>query len=47
MTAALEVIGLTKHFGGLPAVDKVTITVPQGDRRLLLGPNGAGKSSTW
>ncbi len=44
---ALEVGGLTKYFGGLPAVHEVTIEVPQGDRRLLLGPNGAGKTTLF
>ena len=46
-TAALEVQGLAKSFGGLPVITNVSITVPQGQRRLLLGPNGAGKTTLF
>ena len=47
MTAALEISDLRRRFGGITAVDGVTISVPQGDRRLLLGPNGAGKTTLF
>lgn len=48
MTApALEVKGLDRFFGGLPAVKDVTMTVQPGERRLLLGPNGAGKTTLF
>ena len=48
MTAlALEVKGLHRLFGGLPAVRDVSMQVPAGERRLLLGPNGAGKTTLF
>ena len=41
----LEVTGLTKHYGGVHAVDGVSFTVERGSITGLIGPNGAGKSS--
>ena len=43
--AALEVEGLSRNFGGLAAVQNVSITVGSGEIRALIGPNGAGKST--
>ncbi|HEY1420492.1 MAG TPA: ABC transporter ATP-binding protein [Candidatus Dormibacteraeota bacterium] len=43
--AALEVRGLTKHFGGVYAVDECTFQAPLGQVTGLIGPNGAGKST--
>jgi ABC-type branched-subunit amino acid transport system ATPase component/ABC-type branched-subunit amino acid transport system permease subunit len=42
---ALKTDALTLRFGGLTAVDKVSIEVQSGTVHALIGPNGAGKSS--
>ena len=47
MTPALQVNGLNKRFGGLPATRNVSLTVMPGERRLIIGPNGAGKTTLF
>ena len=42
----LELKGLSKHFGGVHAVDGLDLTVKQGEIFGLIGPNGSGKSTT-
>ncbi len=47
MTALLVVENLSKSFGGLQAVSKVSFTVQEGGIIGLIGPNGAGKSTLF
>ena len=43
----LEVRNLTKDFGGLRAVDALSLTIEKGQILGLIGPNGAGKSTAF
>ena len=45
MTPVLEVEGLSKRFGGLMAVNRVSFTAVQGEILGTIGPNGAGKTT--
>jgi branched-chain amino acid transport system ATP-binding protein len=44
---ALQLRGLKKSFGGVPAINGVSLEVTSGERRLIIGPNGAGKTTLF
>ncbi len=46
MDTAISVAGLVKHYGRVPAVNGVDLTVMPGEIVGYLGPNGAGKTTT-
>jgi branched-chain amino acid transport system ATP-binding protein len=45
--ALLEIDRLTRRFGGVVAVDGVSMRVAKGEVRAVIGPNGAGKSTLF
>ena len=43
---AVELVGVTRSFGSVRAVDDVTLSLPAGGVMALLGPSGCGKTTT-
>jgi branched-chain amino acid transport system ATP-binding protein len=47
MSALLSVTGLARRFGGVVAVDGVSLSITRGEVHGLIGPNGAGKTTVF
>lgn len=47
MSDAIEILGLSKSYGKLVALDDISLSVAKGELFGLIGPDGAGKSSLY
>ena len=45
MTAAVEFLNVSRHFGAVKAVDGVDLTIAEGSFFAMLGPSGSGKTT--
>lgn len=45
-TAAVEISGVSKHFGDVKAVDDISLSIADGEFFAMLGPSGCGKTTT-
>src|SRR5512135_523913 len=43
----LEVKSLSKHFGGIRAIEEISFSVKNGAIQSIIGPNGAGKTTLF
>ena len=47
MKNMIDIQGLTKRYGKLTALDKVSLSVPEGSIFGLIGPDGSGKTTLY
>jgi branched-chain amino acid transport system ATP-binding protein len=45
VASLLEVTSISKHFGGVRAVDALSFAIPEGGLQAIIGPNGSGKTT--